>query len=330
MPSIIKPATETVLRVSDFDLAATLDSGQAFRWERESPERGRLARESQDHAGEPPALLGPWVGVIGKHRVRLSQTPEGIHAETTGPVADWQWLREYLQADLDLAAVLKTFPDDTPLRDAVAACRGLRVLRQDPWECLASFILSSTKQIVQIRQIVALLCERFGEPVAGINAEAQRPQRNAELENSLRVSAASATLRSFPSAARIAMLNETDMRNCKMGFRAPSLLAAAREIAEGRFDLERIRQLPYTEARVELIKLRGVGGKIADCVLLFAYGFDEAFPVDVWVERALRELYFPRRQVGAKRLQHFAATHFGPHAGYAQQYLFHYMRTKMK
>jgi N-glycosylase/DNA lyase len=76
--------------------------------------------------------------------------------------------------------------------------------------------------------------------------------------------------------------------------------------------------------------LRGVGGKIADCVLLFAYGFDGAFPVDVWVERALRELYFPRRRVGDKRLRHFAATHFGPHAGYAQQYLFHYMRTKMK
>jgi len=75
--------------------------------------------------------------------------------------------------------------------------------------------------------------------------------------------------------------------------------------------------------------LRGVGGKIADCVLLFAYGFDTAFPVDVWVERALQQLYFPRRRANAKRLHHFAATHFGPHAGYAQQYLFHYMRTKL-
>ena len=115
-----------------------------------------------------------------------------------------------------------------------------------------------------------------------------------------------------------------------MGFRAPHLLAAARRIAEGKLDLERLRRLTLAEAREELMKLRGVGGKIADCVLLFAYGFDGAFPVDVWVERALRELYFPRRRVGDKRLRHFAATHFGPHAGYAQQYLFHYMRTKMK
>ena len=97
--------------------------------------------------------------------MRLTQRRDGIRAETAGPVADWQWLRDYLQTEVDLAAVLKTFPDDAPMRDAVAACRGLRVLRQDPWECLASFILSSTKQIVQIRQIVALLCERFGEPI---------------------------------------------------------------------------------------------------------------------------------------------------------------------
>jgi N-glycosylase/DNA lyase len=219
-----------------------------------------------------------------------------------------------------LDAVLKTFPDDAPLRDAVATCRGLRVLRQDPWECLASFILSSTKQIVQIRQIVTLLCERFGDPL--IRA-ADRPKgASHSMENHL--------FYSFPTAERLASVIEADLRSCKMGFRAPHLLAAARRIAEGKFNLERLRHLPLAEARGELMTLRGVGGKIADCVLLFAYGFDGAFPVDVWVERALRELYFPRRRVGDKRLRHFAATHFGPHAGYAQQYLFHYMRTKMK
>ena len=135
---------------------------------------------------------------------------------------------------------------------------------------------------------------------------------------------------SFPTAERLAHATEAELRACKMGFRAPSLLAAARQIAEGKFDLERIRQLPHAEARAELMKLRGVGGKIADCVLLFAYGFDSAFPVDVWIERALQQLYFPRRRASEKRLRRFAATHFGPHAGYAQQYLFHYMRTKLK
>ena len=138
-------STETLLRVRDYDLAATLDSGQSFRWQ---------------------PCNDSWVGVIGQRWVRLTQMRDGIRAETAGPVADWRWLRDYLQTETDLAAVLKTFPDDAPMRDAVAACHDLRVLRQDPWECLASFILSSTKQIVQIRQIVARLCERFGEPVS--------------------------------------------------------------------------------------------------------------------------------------------------------------------
>jgi N-glycosylase/DNA lyase len=134
---------------------------------------------------------------------------------------------------------------------------------------------------------------------------------------------------SFPTVERLAAATDAELRACKMGFRAPHLLAAARQIAGGKFDLNRPRHLPLAEARAELMKLRGVGGKIADCVLLFAYGFDGAFPVDVWVERALRELYFPSRRVKAKCLHHFAVTHFGPHAGYAQQYLFHYMRTKL-
>jgi len=179
--------------------------------------------------------------------------------------------------------------------------------------------LSSTKQIVQIRQIIALLCERFGEPLCSVESATRLD------------SATGRTLQfSFPTPLRLAAATEVELRTCKMGFRAPHLLAAARQIADGNFDLERPRHLLLTEARAELTKLRGVGGKIADCVLLFAYGFDSAFPVDVWVERALRKLYFPRRRVPAKRLRHFAATHFGRHAGYAQQYLFHYMRTKIK
>jgi len=253
------------------------------------------------------------------------QTREGIFAETAAPVENWKWLRDYLQIDLDLAAVLKTFPDDAPMRNAVAACRGLRVLRQEPWECLASFILSSTKQIVQIRQIVSLLCERFGEPVCSGGLRPSQLLTNGEIS-----AVTDRRYNAFPAPQRIAAATEAELRACKMGFRAPNLLAAARQIAEDKFDLEKIRGLNYPEARAELMRLKGVGGKIADCVLLFACGFDSAFPVDVWVERALQRLYFPRRRATEKRLRRFAATHFGPHAGYAQQYLFHYMRTKLK
>jgi N-glycosylase/DNA lyase len=267
------------------------------------------------------------VGVVGKNFARLTQTDGGILAETSTGIDDLDWLRDFLQIGTDLDAVLKTFPDDEPMRAAVAACPGLRLLRQDPWECLASFILSSTKQIVQIRQIVSLLCERFGEPVEFCSGGLRPSQVLADYETS---AVTDYRYNSFPSPQRIASLTEAELRACKMGFRAPNLLAAAREIAEGRFDLERIRHLSHAEARAELMKLRGVGGKIADCVLLFAYGFDSAFPVDVWIERALQQLYFPRRRANGPRLRRFAATHFGPHAGYAQQYLFHYMRTKLK
>ena len=300
--------TEILLRVRDYDLAATLDSGQAFRWQRDGD---------------------AWGGVLGKHFLRLTQTEQGLHAQAAAPVADWQFLREFLQSDVNLAAILKTFPDDAPMRAAVAACPGLRLLRQDAWECLASFILSSTKQIVQIRQIVSLLCERFGEPVASWRSA---DFQIGEIINHLNTPNRSSALQpfAFPTPQRLAACTEAELRECKMGFRAPSLLAAARAIADGKFDLERIRTLDYAAAREELMTLRGVGGKIADCVLLFGYGFDSAFPVDVWIERALQELYFPRRRASEQRLRKFAATHFGPHAGYAQQYLFHYMRTKLK
>jgi N-glycosylase/DNA lyase len=194
------------------------------------------------------------------------------------------------------------------MRQALAACNGLRLLRQDPWECLASFILSSTKQIVQIRQIVARLCEEFGEPIP--------------------VPPGEPVAYTFPTAQNIAGTTEARLRACKMGFRAPYLLAAARMVADGRLDLASLRKLSRTEARLKLMEIPGVGGKIADCVLLFAYGFDTAFPVDVWIARALQQLYFPKQAATEKQLHAFAASYFGPHAGYAQQYLFHYIRTK--
>lgn len=278
--------TTRTFPVRDYDLAATLTSGQAFRWWQHDPW---------------------WAGVIGTHWVRLRSKPSSITAETAAPVADWDWLTHYLQLHLDLSGVVRSFPDDEPMRAAVNACRGLRLLRQDPWECLASFILSSSKQIVQIRQITSLLCERYGEPLA--------------------VAPGCPAAFAFPSPARLARVTETGLRTCKMGFRTPYLLATARLIACGQFDLARLHALPAEVARAELMSLPGVGQKIADCVLLFAYGVESAFPVDVWMVRALRQLYFPRRRVSLQRLHRFAATYFGPRAGYAQQYLFHHIRT---
>ncbi len=279
------PSCHTLFRVRDYNLAATLSCGQAFRWEQR---------------------VDFWEGVIGSRWVRLQATGQGITTETAEAVADWSWLTGYLQTDVNMEAVLASFPNDEPMRRAVARCQGLRLLRQEPWECFASFILSSTKQIVQIRQIIAQLCARFGEPVA---VPPGHPPAFA-----------------FPSATRLAACTEAELRDCKMGFRAPNLLQAARLVAARELNLEALRALSVEKARDELIRVRGVGPKVANCVLLFAYGFQAAFPVDVWVMKALRQLYFPKRRPSPRRLREFTATHFGPNAGYAQQYLFHYIR----
>ena len=271
--------------VRDYDLDATLISGQAFRWRQ---------------------IGSAWEGVVANHWVRLQSESEMITAATAVPVNDWSWLHNYLQLSVDLEPILRTFPKDPAMRASINACRGLRLLRQDPWECLASFILSSTKQIVQIQQIVALLCERFGRALPTKGEPAY----------------------SFPSFTELARVSEADLRSCKMGFRAPYLLATAKMLLAGEVDLEQLRRTELNCARAELIKLPGVGRKIADCVLLFAYGFPHAFPVDVWVLKALRTLYFPKRRPTPKKLRGFADTYFGPYSGYAQQYLFHYMRTR--
>jgi N-glycosylase/DNA lyase len=271
--------------VRHYDLNGTLDSGQAFRWE---------LREQA------------WEGVLQSRWVRLSATQNTITTTVAEDPGDWGWLEHYLQLGVNLETVLAQFPFDEPLRLAVASCRGLRLLRQDPWECLASFILSSTKQIVQIKQIIRLICERFGEPVV------VPPGRTA--------------VYGFPSAERLARVSEVELRACKMGFRAPYLRAAARTVAEGKLDLRELADCGVEAARDQLLTLHGVGRKIADCVLLFAYGYQAAFPVDVWVNKALQELYFPGQRVPQRQLESFSRSYFGSWAGYAQQYLFHYMR----
>src|SRR5687767_9823109 len=283
-----QPALTESFPVRDYDLAATLTSGQAFRWKQYGD---------------------AWEGVIAGRWVELRQEANTIAARTAEAQRDWDWLRQYLQIDLDLAKVIATFPKDDAMRASVAACRGLRLLRQDPWECLASFILSSTKQIVQIQQIVRALCECFGSEVG--------------------VPAGHEALYAFPTPEQVASASERGLRACKMGFRAPNLLATAKLVTAGEIDLQRLAEQDCETARTALVQLPGVGEKIANCVLLFAYGFQDAFPVDVWVRKALMQLYFPRRRPSPERMQRFISTYFGPNAGYAQQYLFHYMRTQM-
>ncbi len=211
--------------------------------------------------------------------------------------------------DHPLAQICASFPANPIMTAARDFCRGLRIIRQPKWECLATFICSSMKQVAHIRQISAALRNRFGD------------QREI----------GGCVLHTFPSAQQIARASEKQLRECALGYRARNLRATAQVVSSGQCNLEAWSALPDAELREHLCALPGVGAKIANCVMLFAYDRLRAFPIDVWIERVLRQHYFARRKkMTARQLREFCETYFGEHAGYAQQYLFHHARVTMR
>ena len=222
----------------------------------------------------------------------------------------------YLALDRDWDALTDALPwrSDSHLAQCIAAFPGLRLLRQPFGETLLGFLCSATKQIVQIKQMCALLAERHGsalvDPVDP-NALAERAGVN--------------PFHQLPTWAQLATIPEADLRSCLLGFRARYIHATARHIAQRPGWLEETEHLPYAAAKARLLELPGVGEKVADCVLLFGAGRLEAFPVDTWVLKSLERRY---GLIGWKPAQvaHFGRTHFGPLAGLAQQYLFAWER----
>jgi N-glycosylase/DNA lyase len=220
-----------------------------------------------------------------------------------------QSLREiiahYFALDHPLAEICASFPDDPVMNAASDFCRGLRIIRQPKWECLATFICSSMKQVAHIRQISMALRRRFG-----------RKRRMGEH-----------LVYTFPPVQRIARASEDDLRKCALGYRAGNLLMTAQLVSSRTADLKAWSALPDGHLREKLCGLPGVGAKVANCVMLFAYERLRAFPIDVWIERVLKRAYFLRQKKVAKcSLREFSARYFGAHAGYAQQYLFHHAR----
>lgn len=240
--------------------------------------------------------------------LRIERRPGFLLVLAEGDSVSRADLEQFLQTQFPLDQLVAQWLHDPHLSRAAVAFPGLRLLRQDPWECLASFICSSTKRIVQIKEIVRLLSEHFGKPAAIPNAATPWHR--------------------FPSPDALAAAGEARLRSCKLGYRAGYLASAARMVAEGRLDLSALGHVEYQEALRRLLDVPGVGPKVANCVLLFAHGHPEAFPVDVWVAKSLHRLYFPRRRLKRDALSRFITKRFAPHPGYAQQYLFHYERLR--
>src|SRR5205809_7434046 len=274
----------------DFDLAMTLDSGQVFHWEK---------------AG------GGFVGTIGDLAVYVEQKGDFLKVRCGATLARSPRrplpgiVAHYFALDHPLSEICASFPDDSIMNAARDFCRGLRIIRQPKWECLATFICSSMKQVAHIRQISLALRRRFGG----------------------RRKVGDHVVYTFPPAQRIARASENDLRECALGYRAKNLLATARLVSSGECDLESWSPLSDPVLREKLCSLPGVGAKIANCVMLFAYERLRAFPIDVWIERVLKQQYFPRKKkVTEPWLREFSETYFGEHGGYAQQYLFHHAR----
>jgi N-glycosylase/DNA lyase len=182
------------------------------------------------------------------------------------------------------------------------------------------------KQVAHIRQISKALRNRFGN-ICRIDPPTVRQRTDSSDRRNGFGAANNCPVHTFPQPLRIAEASVKELRECALGYRAKNLLATARLVAGGDVDLEQIADLSDVDLRIKLCELPGVGAKIANCVMLFAYDRLRAFPIDVWIERILRQKYFPRaRKLNASRLQAFTKDYFGEYGGYAQQYLFHYAR----
>jgi N-glycosylase/DNA lyase len=264
------------------DLGLTLSCGQAFRWEERD---------------------GWWEGVVGGRVWRVRRDGDRVIFEGTSARA----LRHYLALAEDLPGILSSIDRDPVIHRAIGACRGLRILRQDSWEILVSFICATNTNIPRIRKMIASLSQCFGTWVPG----AVEPRY------------------SFPAPEALSGSCGDHLDACRLGYRDRFIAATAAMVEEDPGLLDRIAGLPFDEARAALLCFPGVGPKAADCILLFGFHRLEAFPVDVWIRRIMHEKYIsllsgkggPSEKTD-RRIRKFGREYFGAYAGYAQEYLF--------
>lgn len=261
---------DITLFIPCFSLERTLDCGQAFRW-RALPD-------------------GSWKGIVRGKVLRLSQKGDAVTFHHTTPQDMTLYWNDYFDLHRDYPSIDRLLCRDERLRIAADDARGIRILHQEPWETLCTFILSQNNNIPRIKGIVECLCRDLGEKLG----EEQF---------------------AFPSPERLAACRPEELAGARCGFRTKYLLDAARRIASGEIDLLSLYTLPIHEARERLQSLYGVGAKVAECVLLYGFGQLECFPMDIWMNRVMAAL-FPDGLPST----------FTPIAGIAQQYLFHYGR----
>ncbi|MEM2098340.1 MAG: DNA glycosylase [Candidatus Bathyarchaeia archaeon] len=279
-----------------FNLDVTLCCGQVFRWEKK-----------RDW----------WYGVAVDKAFKVRQK----NTELEFVNVDEEFVKHYFSLDADYQSVVNTISKDAHIEAALKAFWGLRIIRQDPWECLISYICATYKSIAAIRQMLIKLSEKFGEHIVFDGHD----------------------FYTFPVAEKLAQASVKELEACGLGYRAKYVLETSKKACIGEFNLESLRKMSYRDSKKVLLGFSGVGAKVADCVLLFSLGKLEAFPVDVWVKRAIvthYAEYFSKgfiQKISTKkslsnaeyeRLNTFGRNYFGRYAGYAQEYLYHYERVQ--
>jgi N-glycosylase/DNA lyase len=276
--------------VQDFDPEISVNSGQVFLWER---------------------IGDNWYGIHGDHVVRFSKSAGPADFASFPESSGLE--RSMFRLEDDASSIFAEISKDALVGKLVKSYKGLRLMRQEPEQCLFSFVCASNTNIPMIRRMLYALAKKFGSRVIVDGKE----------------------FWTFPQARTIHGATEGDLRACGLGYRARALKAVAHAISTGSIDLELLKKAPYEEARQELLKVFGVGPKIADCVLLFSLEKLDAFPIDIWIARALSSHYswISGQKFGEKltarqyeALSDSARLYFGRHAGYAQQYLYYHMR----
>ena len=255
------------------DLDLTLDCGQAFRWE-----------NNED---------GSYSGVAGGHYLKIRKENGDLIFENTDIEVFNDFWVNYFDLNRDYRAICEKLKEDDLLRSTIDEYYGIRILNQEPWEALCSFVISQQNNIKRIKLIISRLCKAYGN----------------DLGNGYY---------SFPSAERLSSLSVEDFEALGCGYRAKYLEKLSKDVASGKIDLQKIKTLSLDEARKELLNIYGVGIKVANCALLFGFGFLSAFPVDVWMKRVME--YYPN---GLPEC-------FSGVEGIAQQYLFHWARNNLK
>lgn len=261
------------LTIQNFDLAQICQSGQCFRMKEKSENLYSV--------------------IAGNHYLELEQQGREciFYCDETEFYGFWE---EYFDLEGDYASYIqKIAPNDIYLSRAAEFGCGIRILRQDLWEMIVSFLISQQNNITRIRRCIENICERYGEALLNVHGE---------------------TFYAFPTPESLAGLEENALMECNLGYRSKYVVRAARSVVNGEFALEAVRQMPYGEAREALLELFGVGGKVADCICLFALHQLEAFPVDTHIKQALQIHYkrgFPKRRYQGIQ-------------GVMQQYIFYY------